>query len=57
MRRMIVVRIEIKTICIQKIAMNVAGQAELARKLDASVGVTDFHMLFAACRARVQVPL
>ena len=57
MRRKIVGRIEIKTICVQKIAMNVAVQAELARKLDASVGVTDFRVLFAACRARVHGPL
>ena len=31
-----------------------AGQAELARKLDANVRVTKFRVLFAAFRARVQ---
>ena len=36
---------------------NKAGQVELARKLDANVRVTNFHVLFAAYRARVQGPL
>ena len=31
-----------------------AGQVELARKLDANVRVTNFRVLFAAYRARVQ---
>ena len=34
-----------------------AWQAELARKLDANVRVTNFRVLFAAYRARVQGPL
>ena len=34
-----------------------AGQAELARKLNANVRVTNFRVLFAAYRARVQGPL
>ena len=34
-----------------------AGQAGLARKLDASFRVTNFRVLFAAYRARVQMPL
>ena len=33
-----------------------AGQAELARKPDANVRVTNFRVLFAAYRARVQGP-
>ena len=32
------------------------GQAELARKLDVNVRVTNFRVLFAAYRARVQGP-
>ena len=32
------------------------GQVELARKLDANVRVTNFHVLFEAYRARVQGP-
>ena len=34
-----------------------AGQVELAQKLDANVRVTNFRVLFAAYRARVQGPL
>ena len=34
-----------------------AGQVELERKLDANVRVTNFRVLFAAYRARVQGPL
>ena len=33
-----------------------AGQAELTRKLDANVRVTNFRVLFAAYHARVQGP-
>ena len=34
-----------------------SGQAELARKLDANVRVTNFRVLFAVYHARVQGPL